>query len=340
MFFFLFWSLSNLISVALIGAFVSWWVSFYLQIPSVQPPALQHPQQSAPQLQQPNFQATQASSGQVGLQDQTSASQTQTSIRKQHQNQPAMPISTASLPAANLQSQPMHSHALQVPQQLKGRPNAPLTTMSLPQPSQHSSMPPISHHSASQPPSLHQPQMPAASSQLQPPLQSTGPPHMPLQPPLPQQPRPASMQSFHQYAPHVGSTVGFQHPAAQQRSSQPMYHVSWISLVIVILGISQVSCNNFFAKLASQDPILQLALDLHSSRVSHQFQVSHCLNLFIRYVCALRCLWIDWYILSLAFWMGLVKNGDVWVSHLVNWLLVVKKYLMAPTDTVLFLLEK
>ncbi|KAL9433252.1 hypothetical protein AB3S75_028140 [Citrus x aurantiifolia] len=193
-------------------------------IPSVQPPALQHPQQSAPQLQQPNFQATQASSGQVGLQDQTSASQTQTLIRKQHQNQPAMPISSASLPAANLQSQPMHSHALQVPQQPKGRPNAPLTTMSLPQPSQHSSMPPISHHSASQPPSLHQPQMPAASSQLQPPLQSTGPPHMPLQPPLPQQPRPASMQSFHQYAPHVGSTVGFQHPAAQQRSSQPMYH--------------------------------------------------------------------------------------------------------------------
>ncbi|KAJ4713399.1 cleavage stimulating factor 64-like [Melia azedarach] len=186
-------------------------------IPSVQPPALQQPQQSAQLLQQPNIQSAQT----LPVQEQPSVSQTQTSIRKPHQNQPAMPVSSASVPAVNLQSQPMHSHQLQVPQQPKGHLNPPVTTMSLPQSSQISNMPPIPHHSASQPPALHQPQMPTASNQLQQPLQSTGPPHMPLQPPLPPQPRPSF---HHQYAPHMGPNVGFQHPGAQQHPSQPVFH--------------------------------------------------------------------------------------------------------------------
>ncbi|KAJ0106117.1 hypothetical protein Patl1_19131 [Pistacia atlantica] len=195
-------------------------------VPSIQPSPVQHSQQSAQPLQQSNIQATHSLPSQAGLPDQTSASQTQTSIRKQHQNQPAMPISSTSIPAVNLQSQPMHSHAAQMPQQPKGHLNPPVAPMSLPQSSQVSNMPPLAHHSASQPPSLHQPQMSTASSQLPQQLQSTGLPHLPLQPPLPPQPRPSSVPSFHhQYAPQMGPNMGFQHPGAQNHPSQSMYHV-------------------------------------------------------------------------------------------------------------------
>ncbi|KAL5751332.1 hypothetical protein ACOSP7_025935 [Xanthoceras sorbifolium] len=194
-------------------------------IPSIQPPATQHAQQPAQPLQQTNVQATHSLPSQVGLQDQTNASQTQSSVRKQHPNQPTMSISSASTPAVNLQSQPMHSHPLQMPQmpqQPKGPLNPQATPMSLPQSSQLSNMPPLSHHSASQPPSLHQSQMP---SQLQQPLQSTGLPHMPLQPPLPPQPRPSQMPPFHhQYPPQMGPNMGYQHPGAQQHPSQPVFH--------------------------------------------------------------------------------------------------------------------
>ncbi|XP_031259326.1 cleavage stimulating factor 64 [Pistacia vera] len=195
-------------------------------VPSIQPPPVQHSQQSAQPLQQSNIQATHSLPSQAGLLDQTSASQTQTSIRKQHQNQPAMPISSTSIPAVNLQPQPMHSHAAQMPQQPKGHLNPPVAPMSLPQSSQVSNMPPLAHHSASQPPSLHQPQMSTASSQLPQQLQSTGLPHLPLQPPLPPQPRPSSVPSFHhQYAPQMGPNMGFQHPGAQNHPSQSsMYH--------------------------------------------------------------------------------------------------------------------
>ncbi|KAK0588057.1 hypothetical protein LWI29_033664 [Acer saccharum] len=194
-------------------------------IPSIQPPATQHPQQPAQPLLQTNIQAAHSLPSQVGLQDQTNASQAQSSIRKQHQSQPTMPISSASIPAVNLQSQTMHSHPLQMPQQPKGPLNPTATPMSLPQSSQLSNMPPLPHHSASQPPSLHQSQMPTASSQLQQSLQSAGLPHMPLQPPLPPQPRPSQMPPFHhQYPPQMGPNMGYQHPGAQQHPSQSVFH--------------------------------------------------------------------------------------------------------------------
>lgn len=157
------------------------------------------------------------------MKDQPGASQMQTPARMQHQNQPAMPISS---PAVHIQSQPTSLHPLQTPQQPKGHLHSQVTATSLPQLSQLPNLSTLPHHS-SQPPQLHQSQMPTPSGQLQQPLQTTGIPHLPLQPPLPPQPRPPSMGNFqHQYPPQIGPNVGFQHAGPPQHLSQPMYHVS------------------------------------------------------------------------------------------------------------------
>ncbi|KAK7848781.1 hypothetical protein CFP56_004432 [Quercus suber] len=55
-------------------------------IPSIQPPVSQPPQQSAQPHQMSNIQAAHSPPSQVGMQDQTGASQIPPS-RKQHQNQ-------------------------------------------------------------------------------------------------------------------------------------------------------------------------------------------------------------------------------------------------------------
>jgi hypothetical protein len=68
--------------------------------------------------------------------------------------------------------------------------------------------------------------MPTSSSQAQQPLQAPGFQHMPMQPPLPPQLRPPSVQTFHpQYPPQTGGNIGFQHGGA---SHNPMFHVSQI----------------------------------------------------------------------------------------------------------------
>ncbi|XVE64051.1 hypothetical protein DITRI_Ditri07aG0070200 [Diplodiscus trichospermus] len=190
-------------------------------IPTIQPPASQQSLQSA-QPTQPNIQPAQSLPNQVGLQDQAAASQIQPPVRKQHQTQTGTQISAAAVSVANLQSQPIPPHSLQTPQQTKGHLNPP---MSLPQSSQLPNVPPLPLHSPSQPPPHHQTHMPTASSQLQQPLQTSGIPHMPLQPPMPPQARPPSVPTFHhQYAPQMGPNVGFQHPGVPQHLSQPMFH--------------------------------------------------------------------------------------------------------------------
>ncbi|XWS60962.1 hypothetical protein CRYUN_Cryun07bG0084000 [Craigia yunnanensis] len=191
-------------------------------IPTIQPPASQQSQQSAQPPPQPNIQPAQLLLGQVGLQDQAAASQTQPPVRKQHQNPSGTQISAAAVPAANLQSQPMPPQSLQTPQQMKGHSNPP---MSLPQSSQLPNVPRLPLYSSSQPPHHHQTHMPTASSQLQQPLQATGIPLMPLQPPMPLQARPPSVPTFHhQYAPQMGPNVGFRRPGAPQHLSQSMFH--------------------------------------------------------------------------------------------------------------------
>ncbi|XP_050257167.1 uncharacterized protein LOC126702508 [Quercus robur] len=193
-------------------------------IPSIQPPVSQPPQQSAQPTQMSNVQAAHSPPSQVGMQDQTGASQIPPN-RKQHQNQTVMPISTAAVPTLNVQSQPMPSHPLQMPQPPKGHMNSQMPPMSLPQSSQLSNVPSLPLYSSSQPPPLQQPQMSTASSQLQQPLQTTGIPHLPLQPPLPPQPRPPPVPSYHhQYHPQMGPNVGFQHPGASQHLQQQMFH--------------------------------------------------------------------------------------------------------------------
>ncbi|GAV75360.1 CSTF_C domain-containing protein/CSTF2_hinge domain-containing protein [Cephalotus follicularis] len=193
-------------------------------VPNIQLPASQHPKQSAHPVAQSTIQAAPSVPIQASVLDQTSASQTEAPMRRHPQNQPVVPISSPSVIAVNYPSQSMPLHPLQTPQQPRGQMNPPVAPMSLPQSSQLLSIPPLPLHSASQPPPLHQPQMPTASSQSQQPLQTSGIPHMSLQPPLPPQPRPLSMQSFHhQYAPQMGANLGYQHPSAQHLS-QPMFH--------------------------------------------------------------------------------------------------------------------
>ncbi|KAB2016722.1 hypothetical protein ERO13_D08G105600v2 [Gossypium hirsutum] len=195
-------------------------------IPTIQPPTSQQSQcqQSAQPPPMPNIQPAKSMPGQPGLQDQVAPSQTQPPLRKQHQNQAGAHISAAAIPPASIQSQPTPSHSLQTPQQMKGHLNPP---MSLPQSSQLPNVPPVPLHSSSQPHHHQQTHMPMASGQLQQSLQTTGIPHMPLQPSMPQQARPPTLPTLHhQYTPQMGPNVGFQHPGAPQHLSQPIFHSS------------------------------------------------------------------------------------------------------------------
>ncbi|KAL6973559.1 hypothetical protein U1Q18_027745 [Sarracenia purpurea var. burkii] len=196
-------------------------------IPNIQPTVSDSPTQPMQPVQQANVQVTHPLPGQNGLQDQTSASQIPTPVRKQHQkNPPVMPIPSTSAPPVNLPSQSLPSPALQSAQQPKGHVSAQATPMSLPQSSQLPNIPALPLHSASHPPQLHPP-MPTGSTQLQPSLQTSGILHLPLQPPLPPQPRPPSMPAFsHQHHSQMGQNAGFQHSGAPQlHHSQPMFHL-------------------------------------------------------------------------------------------------------------------
>ncbi|XP_052490060.1 cleavage stimulating factor 64 isoform X3 [Gossypium raimondii] len=199
-------------------------------IPTIQPPTSQQSQcqQSAQPPPMPNIQPAKSMPGQPRLQDQVAPSETQPPLRKQHQNQAGAHISAAAVPPASIQSQPTPSHSLQTPQQMKGHLNPP---MSLPQSSQLPNVPPVPLHSSSQPHHHQQTHMPMASGQLQQSLQTTGIPHMPLQPSMPQQARPPTLPTLHhQYTPQMGPNVGFQHPGAPQHLSQPIFHAGGVHL--------------------------------------------------------------------------------------------------------------
>lgn len=190
---------------------------------NIPPAASHHPQQSVQPPQQSNVQAASPLPGQIGLQDQTNASQAPNPVSKP--NQPVMPVSYPSVPSSNIHSQPWPSHPLQSVQQPKGHFNAQATAMSLPQSTQMQNMPQPHLHSASQQHSLLQHPMPTISTQSQP-LQTSDISRMQLQPSLPAQARPHSMSAFgHQLHSQMGPNAGFQHSGApQMHHSQPMFH--------------------------------------------------------------------------------------------------------------------
>ncbi|MBA0553883.1 hypothetical protein Golob_013022 [Gossypium lobatum] len=259
-------------------------VCFFISIPTIQPPTSQQSQcqQSAQPPPMPNIQPAKSMPGQPGLQDQVAPSQTQPPLRKQHQNQAGAHISAAAVPPASIQSQPTPSHSLQTPQQMKGHLNPP---MSLPQSSQLPNVPPVPLHSSSQPHHHQQTHMPMASGQLQQSLQTTGIPHMPLQPRMPQQARPPTLPTLHhQYTPQMGPNAGFQHPGAPQHLSQPIFHVSQ-KLNFGSLGFSLVTYSAiipFIFELSSQVINRLLASDLLFHKDSHHTQISCHLNQCIK----------------------------------------------------------
>ncbi|XP_010926037.1 cleavage stimulating factor 64 [Elaeis guineensis] len=188
-----------------------------LQPPRVMPniqQGLSQPQSA--QVQQPNVQTSQPPPVQAGLQNQASSPQTSLSGRQQHPTQPSIPLPSASVPPLNFQSQTMPSDSPHSAQQIKSFLNAQ-APLSLPQSSQihNLTLPPLSA-----PPqlSLLPSHMPIVSGQTQQPLQTPGLFNLPLQPPLPQQPRPPSMQPFshllHSQMPHA---LGFQPSSAPQQ---------------------------------------------------------------------------------------------------------------------------
>ncbi|KAK1320995.1 hypothetical protein QJS10_CPA03g00519 [Acorus calamus] len=182
-------------------------------VPNVQPTLSQHPQQSSH-----TSEPTQPLPVQAGSQGQMSSSQPQLPARQQYPSQASVP---SSLPPINIQSQVTVSHPLQSAQQSKGSLALPVPNISLPQPSQLHNLPPL----PSGPPLNLQSHIPI-SSQAQQSFQGPSHLHQPLQPPLPQQPRPPSLQHFpHQFHSQMQPNLSFQPThMPQQLPSQPMFH--------------------------------------------------------------------------------------------------------------------
>ncbi|KAF9588585.1 hypothetical protein IFM89_013437 [Coptis chinensis] len=189
-------------------------------VPNIQQTLSQPPQQS---VQQSSVQI-QSFPVQVGPQDHGSAPQIQIPSRRPSNNTVSS-IPSASFPPVSHQAQTMPSHSLQSMQPAKGHMNTQGTSMSLPQSSQTHGVPPHPLQSALQPPLFHQSQAPAISSQAQQSLHTSVAQHIPLQPPLPSQPRPSSVQPFqHQLHPQMGPHSGFQSSGASQpHLSQPSF---------------------------------------------------------------------------------------------------------------------
>lgn len=162
------------------------------EIPNIQPAGAHHPQPAAPPLQPPA----------PPLRDQTTA--------PTQQNQPT----TISTPSSSISPSNPSLPPLQPPQHGRGPVKAQAAPMAA-----------LSPHYSTQPP----PPMPPASTPLQQqPLHISNMAHLPLQPPLPSQPRPPSMSAFpHQNYSHMGPNAGFQHSGPpQHHHSQPMFHPS------------------------------------------------------------------------------------------------------------------
>ena len=184
-------------------------------MPNIKQALSQTPPQSAQPGQQLNVQ--------TGVHGQASLSQPKSSISQQLPNQPFISVPSTA-PPVTLPSQMAPSNSIQTVQQARGHLTTQPTTMSLLHSSQihNPPLPPL--HSTPRP-SAHQSQLPSVASQAQQPLQTAGILHQPLQqlqPPLPPQPRPPSMQPFpHQIHPQMTPNLGF--PPPQQLPSQ--FHV-------------------------------------------------------------------------------------------------------------------
>ncbi|XXG53780.1 hypothetical protein AAC387_Pa03g1821 [Persea americana] len=191
-----------------------------VQPPHVMPNIKQALSQTPPQSAQPGQQLN----VQTGVHGQASLSQPKSSISQQLPNQPFISVPSTA-PPVTLPSQMAPSNSIQTVQQARGHLTTQPTTMSLLHSSQihNPPLPPL--HSTPRP-SAHQSQLPSVASQAQQPLQTAGILHQPLQqlqPPLPPQPRPPSMQLFpHQIHSEMAPNLGFLPP--HQLQSQSIFH--------------------------------------------------------------------------------------------------------------------
>lgn len=234
-------------------------------MPNIQPVSKAQPAQVG---QPSNAPSSQTPPTQVGTQGEPSSSQALLSVRQQQPAQPSISVPPASVPPLNFPSQPIPS-ALSAPQ-TKSFP--PMQVPSIP-PAQASQVqnitlpPPAPPHYSTLPP--HIPMVPVQPHQA---LQNPGLFNQLLQPPLPIQPRPMTMQPFsNQLQPHMAHPLGFQPSnAPQQLLQKPLFHVSWL-LEPSILFAGEISSQKLtLFKIFSQ----AFHLKIPSCKDSHHFQTS------------------------------------------------------------------
>lgn len=182
-------------------------------IPSI-PQTIQNSQPSSKSSQQSTVQATSTIAGQVGVQDQTNATEAGDPPNTQ-QKQNTMPVPSPSIPSLSLQSHPQPLHPLPSWQPPIRHVSAEATAISLPQPPQVHNLHPTIHSAKHQSP-----------TQLQQPLHISGISHMQHQPPLQPQQRSPFIPAFgHQAHSQMGPNEGLQHSGApQMHHARPMFH--------------------------------------------------------------------------------------------------------------------
>ncbi|KAL1819404.1 hypothetical protein ACET3Z_014273 [Daucus carota] len=179
------------------------------------PQASQNSQQPSKSSQQSDDEATSTKDGQVGVEDQRSASEAQDTTIKPQQKQTIMPLPSSATPSLSVQSQTQPSHPLQSRQQAMEHVSFEVTAVSLPQPPQAQNFHPAFHAATHHTP-----------TQSQQPLHISGKSHMQLQPPLqPRQISPFNPAFCHQTHPQMGSNGGLQQPGVPQMNhARPMFH--------------------------------------------------------------------------------------------------------------------
>ncbi|KAL0915542.1 hypothetical protein M5K25_015968 [Dendrobium thyrsiflorum] len=193
----------------------------------VQPPQVMPnvQQQILPQTAQAGhktiIQTVQPLPAQPGLQGQKN-SQPSVPAKQQQPQYPSISIPPASVPApGNYQSQQMISSPAHLAQHAKGFFSGPHGLP--PHSSQIRNLPHPPHPHSHFP--MLQSHMPMVSSQPQPSLQTPGMFHQPLQPPLPQQPRPPMQPFSHQLPSQMPHSLGFPPSSAPQHLlSPPLFH--------------------------------------------------------------------------------------------------------------------
>ncbi|KAK1404287.1 cleavage stimulating factor 64 [Heracleum sosnowskyi] len=173
------------------------------------------PQTTSQNSQQSNVQATSTIDGQVGVQDQRSATEAPDPPNKQQEKQTMMPVPSPSIASLGVQSYPQPSLPAQLWQQPMEHVSAEATAISLPQPPQVHNVRPTIHSATNQSP-----------TQSQQPLHTSGTSHMQLQPPPPPQQRSPFLPAFgHQTHSQMGPNEGLQHSGApQMHHARPMFH--------------------------------------------------------------------------------------------------------------------